>query len=444
MHLAGGTMAFDTERSRVAHLLRRAGFGSSEAELDEYTALGYSATLERLLNYEQVDDSAAEQQLAGIQVDRRNVEGARFAWLMRMLLTRRPLQEKMALFWHNHFATSATKVRAADLMLQQIQLFRDNALGNFETLLQQVTRDPAMLIWLDNNENRKGRPNENYAREVMELFTVGIGNYTDFDVKEAARAFTGYGSNRNGQFVFNPSQHDEEDKTFLGVTRNWDADDVLAALVRHPATARYLPTKLFRYFVNDNPERATIERLAATYTASGFNIRDVVRDILTGPEFLSPQALRSQVKQPADLVVGSLKALNVQNIGPDLPQATRRMGQDLLNPPDVSGWKGGDSWISATTMLERFNFADRLATARAPDQPYFVDIAGQLQSHGLRSATDVVDYYLGVLVDGDATLEARQSLLDFLNADGGFITGDESKVRGMIHLAMSLPTHQLA
>jgi uncharacterized protein (DUF1800 family) len=442
-------MAFETERARVAHLLRRAGFGSTEAELDEYTALGFAATLDRLLNYEQVDDSAAEQQAASIQVERRNVEAARFAWLTRMLYTRRPLQEKMVLFWHTHFATAASKVRAADVMLQQLQLFRDNALGNFEVLLQQVTRDPAMLVWLDNNQNRKGKPNENYAREVMELFTVGIGNYTDTDVKEAARAFTGYGTDRGGQFVFFAGQHDDGDKTFLGVTQNWDADQILATLVRHPATASFLTTKLFRFFVHDNPDPTTIDRLASTYTNTGFDIRAVVRDILSGPEFLSAEAFRAQVKQPADLVIGALKALNVQNVGPDLPQATRRMGQDLLNPPDVSGWKGGDNWISSSTLLERFNFADRLATARGADQPYFVDVSAQLVSHGLHSATDVVDYYLGLLMDGAATAEARQGLIDYLNADGAFVVSPndqvvERKVRGMLHLAMSLPNHQLA
>jgi uncharacterized protein (DUF1800 family) len=442
-------MAFETERSRVAHLLRRAGFGTTEAELNYYTSLGFQSSLDRLLNYEQIDDSAVEQQVAGIQVDRRNVELARLSWMTRMLYTQRPLQEKMVLFWHTHFATAASKVRAADLMLQQLQLFRDNAVGNFETLLQKVTRDPAMLIWLDNDQNRKGRPNENYAREVMELFTVGIGNYTDGDVKEAARAFTGYTVNRQGVYAFNPDQHDVEDKTFLGVTRNWDADDILAALVRHPATARFLTSKLFRFFVYDNPDPATIDRLAATYTDSGFDMRAVLRDLFTGPEFLSPQAYRGQVKQPADLVIGALKALNVQNIGPDLPQATRRMGQDLLNPPDVSGWKGGDNWISATTLLERFNFGDRLATARGADQPYFVDIGAQLQGHGLRSATDVVDFYLGVLVDGAVTTEARQSLTDFLSADGSFQVDPtdpsvEQKVRGMLHLVLSLPNHQLA
>jgi uncharacterized protein (DUF1800 family) len=434
-------MAFETERSRVAHLLRRAGFGSTETELDMYTSLGFAATLDRLLNYDQVDDSAVEQQVAAMPVDRRNAELARLSWMTRMLNTQRPLQEKMVLFWHTHFATATSKVRGADTMLNQIQLFRDNALGNFETLLQKVTRDPAMLQWLDNNQNRKGSPNENYAREVMELFTVGIGNYTDADVKEGARAFTGYTANRQGQFTFNPDLHDDGDKTFMGVTRNWDADDILAALVRHPAAARFLTTKLFKFFVYDTPDPSTIDRLAATYTSSGFDIKAVMRDVFTGPEFLSDQAFRGNVKQPVELVIGSLKALNVQNIGPDLPQATRRMGQDLLNPPDVSGWKGGDNWISATTLLERFNFADRLATLRAADQPYFVDVATQLQRHNLQATPDIVDYYLDLLVDGAATPEARQSLISFLNVDDPL---NEQNVRGMLHLVMALPNHQLA
>ena len=397
-------MAFETERSRVAHLLRRAGFGSTEAELEAYTRLGYGPTLERLLNYDQVDDSAVDQQLAAMPLDARNAELSRFSWMTRMLYTQRPLQEKMALFWHTHFATAVSKVRSANAMLNQIQLFRDNALGNFETLLQKVTRDPAMLIWLDNNQNRKGSPNENYAREVMELFSVGIGSYTDTDVKEAARAFTGYTADRQGRFILNPDQHDDGDKTFMGVTQNWDADDILAALVRHPATARFLTSKLFKFFVYDTPDASTIDRLAATFTTSGFDIKAVMRDIFTGPEFLSSAAYRGNVKQPVELVIGALKALNVRNIGPDLPSVVRRMGQDLLNPPDVSGWKGGDNWINANTLLERFNFADRLATLRTPEQPYFVDVAGLLQSHAFQATPDIVDYYLDLLVDGSATL----------------------------------------
>jgi uncharacterized protein (DUF1800 family) len=446
-------MALDSERARVAHLLRRAGFGASEAELDEYTALGFAGALERLLNPQQVDDSAAEDQLAPLALDfgdpasRRKIEAAKFWWFNRMLLTRRPLQEKMTLFWHTHFATASFKVGDAELMLQQIQLFRDHALGNFESLLQQVTRDPAMLVWLDNRANRKAAPNENFAREVMELFTVGIGNYTDSDVKQAARAFTGYALNSDRQFVFQPNQHDAGDKTFFGETRNWDADDILATLVRHPATARYLSTKLFRFFVHDHPDSATIARLARTFTTSGFDIRTALRDLFGGPEFLSAAAYHGQIKQPVDYVIGSLKALGTQNVGPDVTQLLRRMGQDLLNPPDVSGWKGGPAWINATTLFERFNFANRLVTARDDTKPYFTDVASQVQAHGLSGDGPIVDYYLALLVDRDASPEARSALSDYLN-DGGPLALDDAgidrKVRGVVHLAMALPAYQLA
>ncbi|MBV9359637.1 MAG: DUF1800 domain-containing protein, partial [Chloroflexi bacterium] len=245
-------MVLDTERLKVAHLLRRAGFGYTRAELDQYTALGFDATLERLLSPEQVDDSATDQVAPPFALDptdqstRRQLEQAKLWWFNRMLTTRRPLREKMALFWHGHFATANSKVNNPPLMLQQIQLFRDNGMGSFETLLQQVTRDPAMLIWLDNRENRKAAPNENYAREVMELFTVGLGNYSEDDVHEGARAFTGYSLDRAFTSIFRPAAHDDGQKTFLGQTGNFDANDVLGILVRQPATARFITTKLFR------------------------------------------------------------------------------------------------------------------------------------------------------------------------------------------------------
>jgi uncharacterized protein (DUF1800 family) len=281
----------------------------------------------------------------------------------------------------------------------------------------------------------------------MELFTLGLGNYTDHDVKEAARAFTGYSSTREGEFTFIPAQHDDGDKTILGVTQNFDADDVLAMLVRHPATARRLSGKLYRWFVDDNPGPATLDRLAATYTASGFDMRAVVRDIFTGPEFLAPQAFHAHLKQPVELVIGTLKALEVQNVGPDIAQSTRRMGQDLLNPPDVSGWKGGSSWINSSTLFERFNFANKLATGRDPAKPYFTDVLGQLSAAGVSSADGMVDYYLNLLVDGDVTPEARQTLIEYVNSAGGFSldpSAVDSKGRGLLHLALSVPTSQLA
>jgi uncharacterized protein (DUF1800 family) len=444
-------MALDTTRSQVAHLLRRAGFGATEAELDQYTALGFAGAVDRLLNPELVDDSATDQQLTPLTTDLgdpKKVESAKFWWLNRMLYTQRPLQEKVTLFWHNHFATANSKVGNSVLMQQQIQLFRDDGLGNFETLLQKVTRDPATLIWLDNRLNRKGAPNENYAREVQELFTVGIGNYTEQDIHDAARAFTGHTLDKNLKYVFNAGQHDNGQKTFQGQTGNFDADDILAILVRNPATARFITTKLFKFFAYDNPDSSTIDRLANTFVTSSFDIRSVLRDIFTGPEFLSPQAFHGQIKQPVDLVLGSLKSLNVQNIGPDVTQTLRRMGQDLLNPPDVSGWKGGPAWLNATTLFERFNWGNRLSMGRDATKPYFADVPGQLQAHGVTSPEGLVDYYLGLLVDGDVTPEARQALVDYLNAAGPLALDNSGaldlKARGLVHLALAAPTYQLA
>jgi uncharacterized protein (DUF1800 family) len=444
-------MALTNERSQVAHLLRRAGFGSTEAELDQYTALGFAGAVNQLLNPEKVDDSATDALLAPLTADLgdpKKIEAAKFWWFNRMLYTRRPLEEKLALFWHNHFATANSKVGNAGLMLQQIQLFRDNGFGNFETLLQKVTRDPAMLIWLDNRLNRKGAPNENYAREVQELFTVGIGNYTEQDIHEAARAFTGHTLDKNLVYTFNAKQHDSGTKTFHGQTGAFDADDILAILVRNPATARFVSTRLFSYFAYDNPDPATIDRLATTFTSSNFDIRSVLRDILTGPEFLSAQAFHGQIKQPADLVVGSLKSLDVQNVGPDVTQVLRRMGQDLLNPPDVSGWKGGAAWINGTTLFERFNWANRLAMGRDATKPNFADVAGRVQARNVTTPDGLVDYYLGLLVDGDVTPEARQALIDYLNASGPLSLTDPAaldlKARGLVHLALAAPTYQLA
>jgi uncharacterized protein (DUF1800 family) len=440
-------MALDNSRSQIAHLLRRAGFGPSEAELDEYSQLGFAGALDRLLNPEQIDDSATDavlQPLAANLGDKKQIEASKFWWVSRMLYTRRPLQEKMTLFWHNHFATANSKVANSVLMLQQIQLFRDNALGNFEALLQKITRDPAMLIWLDNRLNRKGSPNENYAREVQELFTVGIGNYTEEDIHQAARAFTGYSLDKNLNYVFNAKQHDNGIKTFQGQAGDFDADDILAILVRNPATARFITTKLFTWFVYDNPDPSTIDRLSNTFVNTNFDIRAVLRDMFTGPEFLSDQAFHGIVKQPADFVVGSLKSLNVQNIGPDVTQALRRMGQDLLNPPDVSGWKGGSAWINSTTLFERFNWADRLSMGRDSTKPYYADIPGQIMSQNIAGRDTLVDYYLGLFVDSDATPLARQALIDYL---GPVSLGDSAAIdlkgRGLVHLAMAVPAYQL-
>jgi uncharacterized protein (DUF1800 family) len=248
--------------------------------------------------------------------------------------------------------------------------------------------------------------------------------------------------------VFNAAQHDNGSKTFQGQTGNYNADDILAILVRNPATARFISEKLFSFFVYDSPDSSTIDRLANTLVSNNFDVRSLLREIFTGPEFLSAPAFHGQIKQPVDYVLGSLKALNVQNVGPDATQVLRRMGQDLLNPPDVSGWKGGAAWINSTTLFERFNWGNRLSTGRDATKPYFADVPGQIQAHAINSPDGLVDYYLALFVDGDVMPEARQALLDYVNAPSGLTLGDSGavdlKARGLVHLALATPTYQLA
>ena len=323
-----------------------------------------------------------------------------------MLYTQRPLQEKMTLFWHNHFATANSKVGNAVLMLQQIQLFRDNGLGSFETLLQKVTRDPAMLIWLDNRQNRKGSPNENYAREVQELFTLGIGNYTEQDIKEAARAFTGHTLDRDLTLRLQQEPARRRRQDLPGP----DGQLRRRRHPRHPgpqpgdARASSRPS-CSRCFVYENPDPSTIDRLASTFTSSGFDIRAVLRDIFTGPEFLSPQAFHG-ADQAARRPRGRLAqgAQRPERRARRRPQSLRRMGQDLLNPPDVSGWKGGSAWINSSTLFERFNWGNRLAMGRDPSKPYFADVPGQIQAQRHRLARGA-----GRLLPGPARRRRRDA-----------------------------------
>ncbi|MBX3120191.1 MAG: DUF1800 domain-containing protein [Fimbriimonadaceae bacterium] len=389
-------MKLQSEREKIAHLLRRFGLGASEAELDYYGEKGLSGAIDRLFAYESVEEplKAAPDEVTndGKIPNIREVQGW---WMMKLLTTRRPLQEKITLFWHDHFATSAQKVNQPLMMIDQIDILRQNCLGKFRTLIGSVSKDPAMLFWLDNQYNVKGKPNENFAREVMELFTLGIGNYTEKDILEAARAFTGWtigvgrtdrqppaNANkppRRGQFVFRPGQHDSGLKEVLGNKGPFDGDDILNILCDHPQTARYITTKMWEWFAYPEPEKALIDKLSSKFRSSALDIKALVRAIMESPEFYSDKAVRAIYKNPVDfaasavrqLGVGETLAQNVEKAEPDkmrgamapaigLSGVTKNMGMDLLFPPDVAGWDGGQNWISSATMVERIKLADRL------------------------------------------------------------------------------------
>lgn len=415
---------------QVPHLLRRAGFGATPNELSDYRGFGVSVAISKILNYMSIPDSNSQTQ-PDITMSYSNkptaseISSLIMWWVNRMVTTPRPLEEKMTLFWHNHFATAIYKVRSPYLMYKQNQLLRTKAMGNFEDLLMGVTEDPAMLIWLDGARNRKGVANENYAREVMEVFTTGRGHYTEDDVKAGARAFTGYALDKNGETVFNPKLHDDGTKTLLGQTGNFGPKDIVHILANHPATARSLANQLFEYFAYPNPLSAVIDRLADTYLKSGGNIRAVVESILRSDEFMSPQAYMSQVKSPIEYVVSALRSLGA-TVKPALVVGTlRSMGQLPFDPPSVFGWPSGTAWINTSTMLDRVNFPLSLQDSANVPQ--------------VSSATDSVNSIAHVLLpDG-----LPQPVIQVIQNANNTLTSASDKLRNTIRLTMASPFYNL-
>ena len=251
-------------------------------------------------------------------------------------------------------------------MVEQIDLFRSQALGHFGQLLLAVSKDPAMLVWLDNRYNNKAHPNENYAREVMELFALGLGNYTEDDVKNAARAFTGWTLDKNQSFVFRPNQHDDDPKTFLGRTGNFDGSDIVSIIISQPIHQRFICRKLLEFFVYSDPEPELVDALATTYALSGGDIAKTVGTILRSNVFYSARAYRALPKSPIEFVIGTLRFMNVRKVPKDTVAWLQRMGQEPLAPPSVKGWDGGPTWINTGTLLARFNYVNRVVKASPP------------------------------------------------------------------------------
>jgi len=456
-------MAAISPRVRIAHLLRRTGFGASEAELDEYAALGFEASVERLLHPEQVQDDL-DTKVAALDLDLDLAASLPVYWLYRMINTKRPLQEKMSLIWHDHFATAISKVKSPQLMLYQYQLFNKLGLGNFYDLTLGVSQDPAMLVWLDGNENRKAAPNENYGRELLELFMLGIGNYTEDDVKAAARAFTGWffdavrdnTANKritSATFAFNAKQHDTGSKTFLGQTGNWNGDDIVRIALAQPACARFIAGKLFTALVWDNPDAATLAPFADAFVQSKYDIRATVRAILLSPEFSSDRAYRATTKNPTEFVASFMRTLGLATPARDFTTSMRQMGMELFNPPNVGGWPSGLAWIGSGTMLVRANFVNRVVTARqvTKNNPTAFDPAKLIAGKNLTTPDQLVDYFVGLLLDGSITAEQRKALVAYLSLNDkgqpGTFTLDartiDSKLRGLVHLVAATPEYQL-
>jgi uncharacterized protein (DUF1800 family) len=419
--------AIDWNEKTAAHLFRRAAFGATEDELAASLQHGFEATIHHLVDYDVVPNEALDARLSSMALDVESREGSVRFWLTRMMFTARPLQERMALFWHDHFATSAVKVFIG-VVLEQIDLFRRAGMGPFDQLCEAVARDIAMLNWLDNYTSHKDHPNENFGRELLELFTLGRGHYSELDVQAAARAFTGWGTDLRyyANYIFRPDWHDYGSKTFLGETGNWNGEDIIRIIVARPVHARFLAEKLFAYFAYDQPEPEVVDRLAAVYTNTRYNVRELVRAILTSPEMYSSRAIGTKIKSPIEFVVLASRQLNLEADVDGAVDSLSVQGQVPYEPPDVSGWTGGRSWIGSSAMIGRMAFAERAARSYIP-----------AFSPGA-SAGEVADrllHRLGPLVVSD---EIRKTLIDY--------TGDAKdgrRLQGLAQLVLSLPESQM-
>ena len=384
--VSAAPMGFDEAR----HLLARTGFGPTDAEIRGYAPLtreqGVNLVLRDVrtqaitpapaftlqtaaLRYPGADTVTPEERRAFQQQLVRQGLELRAWWMHEMLVTPSPITERMTLFWHNHFVSSQQKVRFSRLMYQQNVTLRANALGSFADLLHAASKDPAMLVYLDTAQSRKAQPNENFAREVMELFTLGEGQYTESDIKEAARAFTGWSLDREtGRYLFRPLIHDAGVKTVLGKSGRFDGDAVLDVILERPQTATFITAKLWREFVSANPDPREVERIGKAMRNRNYDIKVALRALLLTDAFWDPANRGTMVKSPVELVVGTLRQLDVAP-GGAMPfvVVAAGMGQNLFSPPNVKGWPGGEQWINSNSLLARKQFLDRLA--RMDDAP---------------------------------------------------------------------------
>jgi uncharacterized protein (DUF1800 family) len=381
----GAGMGYDEAR----HLLLRTGFAPTEVEVQATSRLSRVQAVDRLLDAaggaartpppEWVDaprlmlhrlkDLPEDEKKALLKQEiQRGIE-LRAWWYREMLATSSPLTERMTLFWHNHFVSSQQKVKASQPMYRQNLLLRSQALGNFGTLLHAVARDPAMVIYLDSASNRRGQPNENFAREVMELFTLGVGHFTEQDVKEAARAFTGWSLDRaSGEFRFYRLLHDGGEKTVLGRSGDLDGDQVLDILLAQPATAEFVVAKLWREFVSPEPNVAEVTRLASLFRSERYALKPLLRALFLSEAFYARENRAALIKSPVELLVGTARQFGIDGLDARLfALAGRQLGQDLFGPPNVKGWPGGEDWINSTTLLGRKQVLARVF--RAEEMP---------------------------------------------------------------------------
>jgi uncharacterized protein (DUF1800 family) len=446
----------------MAHLMRRAGFGATRDELESCVAKGYEAVVEDLLHPtdpQNIPDDVIRRYHTDM-AEMRELFSVATYWMYRMITTRCPLEEKLALFWHGLFATGYSKLNQARSLLNQIEMFRRSGMGSFPELLVDLSKDPAMIIWLDNNDNHKGAINENYGRELLELFSMGIGHYSEDDVQECARAFTGWTlgnaeymaaramkdsiwpySRIAWHFEYRDYDHDDGEKTFLGETGRFNGEDIIKIIARQEITARFISTRLFQFFAADEVDaegEQVISDMMQSYFDSNYEIRSVLRTLFHSDYFKSEKARFARVKGPVELVVGAARmagSYRHPTFGADqLARQTSYMGQGLLQPPSVEGWHEGAEWIDSGALVERVNFASKeLGNVMNPGVRSIIDRLAA-ESDDVLPPEVLVDRCLDLLGPFTVSDETYETLVEFVAKQGelslkGHQPGDDAEQR---------------
>ena len=444
-------MANKEDLAQMAHLMRRAGFGATHEELEQYVAKGYDATVEELIN---PPDNMPAGDMIGLLRYMPNCllpggvpQPGQYNWMYNMITTKRPLEEKVALFWHQVFATGNSKVDNCDQMLEQLVMFRKYGMGNYREMLVELSKNPAMLYWLDNNENHRDAVNENWGRELLELFSLGVSNYTEVDVREASRAFTGWTiapklprqpfGRFPWAFEYLGEDHDDGEKTFLGHTGSLNGEDIIDIIVKEPATARFICRHLYSFFVADEVQvpawtiqdardEDALEMMINAFEESGYEIKAVLRTMFNSDFFKN--ARYSKIKSPAEVVASTLKLVGSyqrpEPTIPDIGPEATYMGQSLLDPPSVEGWYTGQEWINSGSLLARINFvADRVANTSLPGIQTIID---RIKGDGVSTPEELVEAsleHMGFLEVGEETMS---QLLDHAKGEGAMNWSDEA------------------
>ncbi len=465
----------DKDIALMAHLMRRAGFGASRDELEARAAKGYEATVEELLDPEAhgippFNEGILYRHLQGFR-NPGNPLHMQGNWMYRMINTPQPLIEKMVLFWHHVFATGYSKVDNGNQMLAQIATFRRCGMGSYRQILVELSKDPAMIFWLDNNENHKDAPNENWGRELLELFSMGQGNYTEEDVKECARAFTGWTvsnklpRNPYGRFlwdfVYDASDHDDTEKYFLGHRGNFNGEDIIDIVIRQPATARFIARHLYNFFVADEVQvpswqdvaprdPVAINLLGDAFISSGYDMRSTLRVLFNSDFFKDESVWYAKVKSPAELIAGTMRLLgDFQSPKPGitaLAEECNFQGQALLDPPSVEGWHTGGEWIDSGALLRRINFAaDQMVKQELPGVK---DIIARMSDRDPQDAAGMVDGCLDLMGPVQVEDATREELIDHVsksepaNGNGGESRSFSDRVVGTMQIIASTREYQ--